>query len=317
MVTIRRILCPLDFSDFSRHTLARAAEIAKAHDATITVLHVVPTPVMIAPLPFETVRTVAPPLTAAQLERARADVAAFARLDPAISVPLTAEVMEAPAIHEAIVYQAERLHADLIVMGTHGRGGFQRMFLGSVAERVLRLARSPVMTVAPSAEGRSGPFKNILCGIDFSDCSLAALDYALSLADAAHGQVTAVNVVEWTPVGYDPLIGPPTDLAGYRMSAAASARERLIKTIAARSTTNIPVRKVVTSGKPHHELPRIARDERADLIVLGIHGHNPIDRLFFGSTVEPIVRHAECPVLTVRSDAVQTVKRVSRTNAEA
>ena len=317
MVTIRRILCPVDFSDFSRHTLARAAEIAKAHDATITVLHVVPTPVMVAPLPFETVRTVAPPLTAAQLERARADVAAFARLDPALSVPLKAEVMEAPSIHEAIVYQAARLHADLIVMGTHGRGGFQRLFLGSVAEKVLRLAQSPVMTVAPSADGRSGAFKNILCGIDFSDCSFAALDYALSLADAAHGQVTAVNVVEWTPVGYDPLVGPPTDITGYRMSAAANARERLINVIEATATTDIPVRKVVTSGKPHHELLRIAKDERMDLIVLGIHGRNPIDRLFFGSTAEPVVRHAECPVLTVRARSAHTTKNTNRISADA
>ena len=316
MLTIRRILCPLDFSDCSRHALARAAAIAKAHEATITALHVVPTPVLMAPLPFETVRPVVPPLTAAQLERARADVTAFARLASTIAGPIDAEVIEASTIHEEIVSQAARLHADLIVMGTHGRGGFQRMFLGSVAERVLRLARSPVMTVGPSADGRSGTFKNILCGIDFSDCSFAALDYALALADRASGHVTAVNVVEWTPVGYDPLVGPPTDLAGYRMSAAANARERLTKAIATAST-DIPVRKVVTSGKPHHELPRIAKDEGADLIVLGIHGHNPIDRFFFGSTVEPIVRHAECPVLTVRAHCAQTVKDVRRTNAEA
>ena len=316
MMSIRRILCPLDFSDFSRHALARAAEIAKAHDATITALHVVPTPVLMAPLPFETVQTVVPPLTAAQLERARADVTAFARLDSTISVPIDAEVVEAPTIHEEIVSQAARLHADLIVMGTHGRGSFQRMFLGSVAERVLRMARSPVMTVGPSAEGRSGAFKNILCGVDFSESSFAALDYALALAGRSNGHVTAVNVVEWTPVGYDPLVGPPTDLAGYRMSAAANARQRLVKAIATTST-EIPVRKVVTSGKPRHELLRIARDEGSDLIVLGIHGHNPIDRFFMGSTVEPIVRHAECPVLTVRAPSAQTVKHVTRTNAEA
>lgn len=301
MVTIGRILCPLDFSEFSRHALVRAAEIAKAHGSTITALHVVPTPIPIAPLPLEAVVPVFPPLTPEQLARARKELAAFVRLDPAVAVPIDWEVVEAPAIHDEIVAQAARLHADLIVMGTHGRGGFQRLFLGSVAEKVLRLALPPVMTVGAAADHGGGSFSRIVCGIDFSECSLAALDYALALAAGANAEVTVANVIEWTPVGYDPLVGPPTDLAGYRMSAEASARERLRKALANAHPAHVQVHQIVTSGKPHHELLRIAKETAADLIVLGIHGRNPIDRLFFGSTAEPVVRQAECPVLTVRA----------------
>jgi nucleotide-binding universal stress UspA family protein len=313
MTTIQRILCPLDFSEFSRHAFVRAVAIAHAHGAAITALHVVPINVPVAPLPLEVVTPVPPPLTPAQFARARDELAAFAAVEPAPGVAIEYDVVEAPSIHEEIVAQAARRHADLIVMGTHGRGGFQRLFLGSVAERVVRLSAAPVMTVGAAAGGSAGSFTRIVCGIDFSDCSLAAFDYALAIAAGANAEVTVVNVIEWTPVGYDPFVGPPTDLAGYRMSAEASARERLRKAVAKTRPGGVRVHEVVTSGKPHHALLRIASDAGADLIVLGIHGRNPIDRLFFGSTAEPVVRQAECPVLTVRARAA--APRAVRTQA--
>ncbi len=301
MVTIHRILCPLDFSEFSRHALVRAAAIAKTHGAAITALHVVPMQLPFAPVPLDIGGSLPVRMTPAELARSRQALAEFARLDPATAVPIDCEVVEAPSIHQEIVSQAARLHVDLIVMGTHGRGGFQRLFLGSVAEKVLRQAVPPVMTVGAADSDDCGSFTRIVCGVDFSECSLAALDYALAVADGDGAHVTIVNVIEWTPVGYDPLIGPATDLAGYRMAAEASARERLRKAVANMPVADVQIHEIVTSGKPHHELLRIAEDERADLIVLGIHGRNPIDRLFFGSTAEPVVRRAGCPVLTVRA----------------
>jgi nucleotide-binding universal stress UspA family protein len=300
MVAIKRILCPIDFSEFSRHALERAAAIARVQGAAITALHVVPIQPRYAPFPLEIDTSASFELTPAIRESLRSKLMEFATLEP--HMPVDPEVSEAFAVPEEILAQASRVRADLIVMGTHGRGGFQRFLLGSVTERVLRTARQPVLTVgagdsAPSA----GSFKQILCGIDFSECSLAALDYALALADDSNARVTAVNVIEWVPLGYDPLIGPPTDLVGYRLSAEASSRDRLHKVIANAKRKDVPVDEIVTSGKPHHELLRLARERGSDVIVLGIHGRNPIDRLFFGSTAEPMVRHAPCPVLTVRA----------------
>lgn len=83
-------------------------------------------------------------------------------------------------------------------MGTHGRGGFERLFLGSVTEKVLRTARCPVLTVPPPAEGApSGPvlYKTILCPLDFSDSSMRALEYALSLAKESHARVILLHVL--------------------------------------------------------------------------------------------------------------------------
>lgn len=87
-----------------------------------------------------------------------------------------------------IAAQAERIPADLLIMGTHGRGGFERLFLCSVTEKVLRTARCPVLTVPPpAARAPAGPvlYKTILCPLDFSDSSMRALEYALSLAKEA------------------------------------------------------------------------------------------------------------------------------------
>ena len=302
MISIKRILCPIDFSEFSRHALARAAGIARGQGAAITALHVVPIQQPVVMAPIEIGQPAPPGLTPDVQARLRRELATFvAGVSGGASIDT--DVVEAPTVHGEILAQAGRLHVDLIVMGTHGRSGFQRLLLGSVTEKVLRTAQQPVLTVGAFMQERDASlFKRILCAIDFSDCSLAALQYALALAEGAGADVTAVNVVEWTPVGYDPLTGPMTDLAGYRMEAEASSRERLHEAVDKADSRRVQVREIVSSGKPHHEILRIAAEDESDLIVLGIHGRNPVDRMLFGSTAEPVVRRASCPVLTVRAE---------------
>ena len=311
MLSVKRILCPIDFSEGSGHALARAAAIAKDQAATVTALHVVPTESpLLRTAPLEVTPPVLPALSPADRERVLQALEAFVTNEAGAGTPIDAEVVEAPTIHGEILAQARRLHADLIVMGTHGRSGFQRLLLGSVTEKVLRTALEPVLTVGAridAAAGGSPSFKRILCAVDFSECSIAALKYALALADGAVARVTVVNVVEWTPIGYDPLVGPPTDLVGYRMAVENASRERLHNAVAESNLKGIAIEEIVTSGKPHHEVLRIAAEQDSDLIVLGIHGRNPVNRMLFGSTAEPVVRRAECPVLTVRADAARKI----------
>jgi nucleotide-binding universal stress UspA family protein len=307
MVTIKHILCPIDFSEFSRHAVVRAAAIAAAHRASITALHVVPFQPRYTPFPLE-IDAAAFRMTPAEREILQRQLLDFAGQGLPPVVPVGAQVVDGLTVPTEIVAQAERLNPDLIVMGTHGRGGFQRLLLGSVTERVLRTARQPVLTVgATDLAPNSGSFKRILCGVDFSECSLAALAYALTLADASAAQVAIVNVIEWVPLGYEPLVGPPTDFAGYRMSAETSGRDRLHTAVVNANLKKVTAEEIVTSGKPHREILRIAGERASDLIVLGIHGRNPIDRMFFGSTAEPVVRHAPCPVLTVRGKPAANV----------
>ena len=304
MVRIRKILCPIDFSDFSRHAFNRAVAIAKGAGASVAAVHVAP--FQVPPLyPYIEPRSVeAFMLSQGDREKLKTELQRFLTIDESIGVPRTCDVVDAPNVHHEILAQADRLSADLIVMGTHGRSGFQRLLLGSVTEKVLRTARPPVLTVGAVpdviAAGDSS-FKRILCAMDFSDCSKAALRYAASLAEPAGADLTALYVIEWTPIGYDPLLGPPTDLAGYRMAAETVGRERLHKAVTESAYQN--VEEMVTSGKPHHEILRIAAERECDLIVLGIHGRNPLDRMLFGSTAEPVVRRSTCPVLSVRAES--------------
>src|SRR5690242_9776298 len=180
MIDIRRILCPVDFSDCSRRALDHAAAIAQWYQSTVTLLHVS------APVPISAYATVAPmmPPTLVSGENRNDVLETMKRFATAVDgtgVPLTFEFGEGDAANE-IVSGAATGKTDLIVMGTHGRSGFERLVLGSVAEKVLRKAGSPVLTVPPRVADTAAPphaiFKRILCAVDFSDCSMRALDYA-------------------------------------------------------------------------------------------------------------------------------------------
>jgi nucleotide-binding universal stress UspA family protein len=307
MVRIEKILCPIDFSDFSRHAFDRAVAIARSHKAVVTALHVVPIQLATPALPYIEPQSLGPfEISEADRERIVGELRRSLAVDNLQDVRVSFEATEAPDIHQEILDRAEQLGADLIVMGTHGRSGFQRLMLGSVTEKVLRKARTPVLTV-PSAlpdvgAAGGGPFQRILCAVDFSECSMAALRYASSLAVESGARLAAVHVIELAPPAYDPLVGPAIDLPGYRQACETASRERLRNVIPSAMRKSSGIEEMVVCGKPHHEILRIAEEWRSDLVVLGVHGRNVVDRMLFGSTVEPVVRRAHCPVLTVRAE---------------
>ena len=306
MAHINRILCPIDFSDFSRHAFDRALAIARGTGASVTAVHVAPSEATPLSTHIEARAADAFVLSHADLRALRGELSRFLNVDAITGVSVTCKVVRAPQVAVKLVAQAQRLPADLIVMGTHGRSGFQRLVFGSVTERVLRTAMAPVLTVGAKDQTSADAglaFKRILCAVDFSDCSLAAWDYALSLARGAGATLAIIHVVGALPVACDPLMGSPVDLAGYQLAAETFGRERLQALVTAAASKGVIVEPLIVSGQPHHEILRQAAAWGSDLIVLGIHGKNPIDRLMFGATAEPVVRRAECPVLTVRAGA--------------
>ena len=125
-------------------------------------------------------------------------------------VPVDVQIEVAPDVFREVLAQAEALRTDLIVMGSHGRSGFERLMLGSVSEKVLRKAACPVMIAPPRiSDAALSPvvhFKHILCPVDFSSGSLAALAYALSIAAEADAHLTLVHVLEVPPE----LLVPPS-----------------------------------------------------------------------------------------------------------
>jgi nucleotide-binding universal stress UspA family protein len=303
MVHIKHILCPVDFSDFSRHAFDRAVGIARSYGADLTVLHVLPVVSAVPALPYGPEGPGPFGFEAVGRDRALAELARFLAAEQSIGAPVHYVAAESPSVQKEVLLQTARLTADLVVMGTHGRSGFDRFFLGSVAEKTLRTSRVPVLVVPPHMPdvvpaGRD-PFRSIVCAVDFSEDSARALGYAASLAQHAAGRLTLVHSVEPVPVGYDPLVGVNFDVIGYEQALEKSARAELQKFVPQPIALGCDTETVVTSGKAYREILRVATERQADLIVLGVHGRNVFDRMVFGSTTEHVVRRATCPVLAV------------------
>jgi nucleotide-binding universal stress UspA family protein len=308
MIEIRHILCPTDFSDFSRRALDHAAAIAKWYDSTVTLLHVSPIMPVAAYAPGSGMPAWVA-LTVEDREAILASMKRFGETETGGRIPLELAIAEGHAATE-ILARADALPADLLVLGTHGRSGFERLLLGSVTEKVLRKATCPVLSV-PSGIADVVPapavlFKQIVCAIDFSNCSMQALNYAMSLAQEADAHLTVVHVIELPPDDFrdehETVLAGPRSLREYVALAEEDRRARLKKAIPEDVRAYCTVDTVLATGKPYREILRVAADQQSDLIVIGIHGRGGADLLFFGSTVQHVVRQASCPVLTLRRE---------------
>ena len=303
MVDIKRILCPVDFSPISQHAFDRALAVARSHGSEIAVLHVLPIASAVPAVPYGPEGPGPFGFEALDRPRTLTELSRFLGTEHPGDVPIHQDVIEAGAIHKEILVQASRLGADLIVMGTHGRSGVDHLFLGSVAEKTLRTSPIPVMIVPPRAAdvapGGAAPLRSILCAVDFSRDSARALAYAASLARHGGGGLTLMHVVELLSVGYGSGAGTSFDLEGYQKAAVQPARQRLLDCARTVTAGTGAIDTVLGRGKAYNEILREAGERGADLIVVGVHGRNALDRLVFGSTSEQLVRRAKCPILTV------------------
>jgi nucleotide-binding universal stress UspA family protein len=289
-MTLRKILCPIDFSVGSTEALHVAARIAVDHASELVVLHswYLP-PVVFAgdelSYPSDLVRALTQD----------ADLGVAAALDDVHSLGVTrasVRVVSGPP-WERIVEAAEAAtDVDLIVLGTRGRTGPARMVLGSVAAMVVRHAPCSVLAV-PS--GGNKPFQRVLCPIDFSPSSKYALELADDLATSAQSLVTLLHVLE--PVG---LVNktfafePGADL----VHGSQAALERWMAAIGRterHATTSVRV------GRTSEELRALLDDPaRFDLVALGSQGRTGLRRMLLGSVAEVMVSHAKCAVLVAR-----------------
>jgi len=301
-VRIERILCPTDFSEFSERALRRAVSLARWFEARVTALHVTPRRLPWA-VPAEYGRYLSVPadlLQSCQEEEAK-ELARFVEPHLGDGTPIETKLVEGDPGRE-IQAAAEAMPADLVVMGTHGRSGFEHLLLGSVTEKVLRRAPCPVLTVSkPEAAASVGPlFHRILCAADLTETSEGTFDMALSLAEENLARVMLLNVVEGVlgETGPD-LYRPIPDVAPLRHALVEQAMERLHR--AGRSAHSFcDVSERVEIGTAWREILRVAEETYADLIVMGAHAHGAPGRMFLGSTANQVVRDARCPVLIVR-----------------
>ena len=192
-VAFKNILFATDFSDVSQRALLHALAMAKRYDSKLTVVHVAPpeaqTPIPMEPVPLE---------MDWQKKKAAESLARLEDFEPLHMYPHETVLRQGNPWLEMSSIIADK-GIDLIVLGTHGRGMIGTLLLGSVAEQVLRHATCPVLTVGPDVAPSlvdHEQMSHILFATDFSEGSLHALPYALSLAEENDAELTLLHVLE-------------------------------------------------------------------------------------------------------------------------
>ncbi len=301
------ILCATDFSTFSERAFVHAAALAKALGERLVVVHVrhgAEAPLDDYP-PFLTPVAGIPDVQ----RRLRQRLEAFASPAAKAGVPVTTEVIEGEPIAVLLGRAAEEA-AGLVVVGSHGHGGFERWVLGSVSDSLVRRAPCPVLTVPRPASEHAGGAPGganaeplvggtILCGVDFSPASENAFSLAGRLAAATGSDLVAVQVVAEFCERDVPSLGH-WEVPELRALLEAESATRLAEFVSRLSVPGVVATEKVVAGRPWRRLLDLCRELPASLLVLGAHGHGPVDAFFFGSTSQHALRHAPCAVLTVR-----------------
>jgi nucleotide-binding universal stress UspA family protein len=287
-VMFTRILVPTDFSRSSDAALAHARRLAAPTGASLHVLHVADNVFL------RTVRADPRNYEAAALWQLQEQFP-----DGDAGAILVVERSEAPA--DEIARYARIHNIDLIVMGTHGRGRMANLLLGSVAEKVVRTAPCPVLTVRESPVAGEPEGLRILVATDFSASSDAALGYAKRLAAKVRGTIRLLHVVEQsasaTSPGSEQAIGELSP-----KEQTVTARLHLSRRMLVDRRSRVKIDGDVIFGPTGLMITTYARVNGFDLIVMGTRGRTGLSYLLMGSVAESVLRIAPCPVLTVKAE---------------
>lgn len=207
---------------------------------------------------------------------------------------------------EEVLAAVKAEDSDLVVVGTKGKSGLSHVLLGSTAERVIRTVPCPVLTVRMVSEeissAETGPcggisLSRILVPVDFSDCSLEAVEYAALMAERHRASLTLLHVLEPVSYGLDFTLLH----GGKREEMRERSTARLGDLTRALADAGIPADSQVRGGTPFESILDSAKTIPADLIVMGTHGRRGLSHALCGSVAEAVLRQSRCPVLTVRS----------------
>lgn len=284
-LSFSNILFPTDFSDASTAALPYAQAFARIYGARIIVAHAVtPHPPMF--LPMEPI----PYAMDGEWYDAQARLKHLLACDTLRGT-----------VHEGVTSRGElwnvlddvihRHDVDLIILGSHGKHGLKKLVLGSDAEQIFRKSRCPVLTIGPKVTPptESSAFRTIVFATDFSAGSLHALPYALSLAEENQAHLILLHVIPLVPLQH-------------QESVAANARARLEELLPKDASDWCRPECVVRFEFPAEGILNLAREQNADLIVMGVHKGTPFASVHLPWAIAyEVVCDAPCPVLTVRA----------------
>lgn len=298
MDAIEKVFCATDFSEAADEAIRQADQLARVHKAELLVYHAMPSAVGSHPLlPHLDAQAISdlPSLEGRLLDSLAERVMALTRRGES---DVQVQVGEGEP-YAAIVSRAEAAGADLIVVGGQRPSGLKQLLIGDVAERVVRYAHCPVLVARP--EPKSG---RLLVATDFSDPALPAVSAAAQQARIRNARVTIVHSLDFPDAAASPrpdlgaLIGVPKEPD--RAAVHREAQERLASAIA---RFGLPADPVVTEGHPATDIPRLAGELPADLVIVATSGRTGISHVMLGSVAEAIVRASPCSVLVVRLKA--------------
>jgi nucleotide-binding universal stress UspA family protein len=293
MLRIERILCPIDFSEFSARAYDYAQSLARHYQAELFLTHVVDFD--LPPYEYYTPEVDFNEVIRKTCAGARDQLQELAKSHTKNGVHPECFVQEG-AVTDSILSFAEAQGVDLIVMGTHGRKGFDYATLGSVAEKVLRRAPCPVLVVrkpgpevvAPEGAPGSVELRRIIFCTDFSDPSDRALDYALSAAAEFDAELTLLHVMEDLPKSAN------------IEEAMGTATRQLEDLLPSEGFRPGKTKTLVRIGRAYEQIIELALEVQADLVIMAVRGRNGLNLAVFGSTTYRVIQLGPCPVLAVR-----------------
>ena len=298
------ILVPTDFSPESERAIEYASMLVKSFGGALHLVHVAE-PEYARTLSSLLLRRSLPPV--AEIEKYHRG--ALKMLANWHGMAAKVHVRRGRAFDE-ICRLAKEMHAQLIVISTHGRTGLKRVLIGSTAERVVQHAPCPVLVlrerervfaeVSKVQLEKVPPHKfTILVPVDFSGCSRDGLNYALWLARAWEAQLVVMHSVQIQPFiapnRFDDYVQTPS-LAAIERAAKGQMREFIKQT----DFGDVQYQTVMRAGNPGQQICQFANDRAIDLIVTSTHGHTGLTHVLLGSVAEHVVRYAPGPVLVVR-----------------
>ena len=292
MLRIERILCPIDFSESSVRAYDYAQSLARHYQATLLLQHVVD--FIVPPYAYYTPASYLEVDFRKICADAREQLQEFAKSHTRNGVQPECFVQEGE-VTDSVLSFAEAQMVDLIVMGTHGRRGFDRLTLGSVTEKVLRKARCPVLVVrkpgpeAVATEGsqNSVELRRVIFCTDFSEPSQRALEYALSAAAEFNAELTLLHVLENLP-----------NSANIE-EEITTAKKQLDKLIPPEEVKDGKIKTLVRIGKAYEQIIELTLETQADFLIMAVRGRNALDLAVFGSTTYRVIQLGPCPVLAV------------------
>ncbi len=294
MLNIRNILFPTDFSDCAERAFTHAAKIASLVDAKIHAFHT-----------RIRQKDVYPALNHLLDDLEADDPDVVAADEKTVDFPyadhdlvIQADATDSSACN-AILHYTQEHDIDLIVMGSHGRRGPRRLFLGSTAECVIRNATCPVLTLRSDAETlHDEKIDHILVPVDFSPYAEEALRYTNAFAKLLGARVTLVHAIEEavipTVYGIEPMSFPSLEPLIDKSNAA------LMEMAAKFLDPSIDVSTETLIGPPAPVIADFANNKKTDMIILASHGLTGIKRFLLGSVAESLNRLASCAILTVK-----------------